>query len=683
LQLNGFIQLVDAADNSPGAGAETLYVDSLIVSSGASLDLNGRKLYARAVELQGTGTIIGGTATIVPDGGPILYALPTSGKISVSGEQDNWTFFGRANQTVSVVMNPSGPTTPGSPAPINPVLGQGRLTLLSPTAELGSVQGGVSTLADITLPVDGTYTLRMRAPLTDPTRTGVYNLALYNVTVETRPLLLNAITAGNIETPFSRNRWTFSLDAGQQIQFDLIAAVTSGLQFTLEGPDGFVAFNNITDDSTLITVPGGKTGNYVLTAKGQTDQTGAYGFIIRDGSITPLTLGTPFAGVLPGSGSPRWFKATLPNVGQLLVTLDDSNNNDRTRSTCGMANCRCATSSSSAFQGYAADGQIYVPNAVAGDWYILVYGDHVPAPSSYTLKAEYSDLRITSITPDRYGVNNTMTMTLSGGGFEPGTSVKLISGATAINTTSIEINSFTQITATFNLTGAPQAMFDVRVEKGPLNFTLPGGFRTLPNAPAHLEMKLNMPGVPTRTSVTSFSVEYANTGNVAMPAPLMIVQSADPEGDEHPILSLDLTRTFETFWATTLPHGTSERVMMLGSGAVPGVLNPGERMRIPINYLGEKPPFETTDALLQLELKCVEESEGKSAGPFPWEALKNNLKPPTVPDAIGDQAYSDITYPLGTVQAYASMLIANARYLGRLGLRVTDIDELWDFEVQY
>jgi hypothetical protein len=424
LQLNGFIQLVDAADNSPGAGAETLYVDSLIVSSGASLDLNGRKLYARAVELQGTGTIIGGTATIVPDGGPILYALPTSGKISVSGEQDNWTFFGRANQTVSVVMNPSGPTTPGSPAPINPVLGQGRLTLLSPTAELGSVQGGVSTLADITLPVDGTYTLRMRAPLTDPTRTGVYNLALYNVTVETRPLLLNAITAGNIETPFSRNRWTFSLDAGQQIQFDLIAAVTSGLQFTLEGPDGFVAFNNITDDSTLITVPGGKTGNYVLTAKGQTDQTGAYGFIIRDGSITPLTLGTPFAGVLPGSGSPRWFKATLPNVGQLLVTLDDSNNNDRTRSTCGMANCRCATSSSSAFQGYAADGQIYVPNAVAGDWYILVYGDHVPAPSSYTLKAEYSDLRITSITPDRYGVNNTMTMTLSGGGFEPGTSVQ-------------------------------------------------------------------------------------------------------------------------------------------------------------------------------------------------------------------------------------------------------------------
>jgi hypothetical protein len=107
------------------------------------------------------------------------------------------------------------------------------------------------------------------------------------------------------------------------------AVVTCGLQFTLEGPEGYVVFSNLTDDSTLITIPPGKAGNYVLTVRGQTDQTGAYSFMIRDGSITPLVLGVPFSDTLPGSRSPRWFKVTLPSVGQLLVTLNDSTNADR------------------------------------------------------------------------------------------------------------------------------------------------------------------------------------------------------------------------------------------------------------------------------------------------------------------------------------------------------------------
>ena len=324
--------LVDSADNATGAGPEALYVDALVVPGGTTLNLNGFNLYARAFER--VGMVTGGTVTLLRDGGPIAWTVTTSGRIAEAGQRDDWTFFGRAGQTVSAVLNPSLNPTPSAPAPVAPQLQLGRLSLLSPGgAELAAVQntaqGAFNTLPSVVLPADGTYTLRAQASTADASRTGVYNLTLYDVTAETRPLLLNTVTNGAVETPFTSDRWTFSLSAGQQVQFDLLSATSAGLLFTLEGPEGYVAFSDIPGDSPLVTAPPGRGGNYVLTARGQTDQTGAYRFLVRDESLTTLDLGTTYAGVLPGSGSPKWFKTTLPSPGQLLVTLDDSTAGDR------------------------------------------------------------------------------------------------------------------------------------------------------------------------------------------------------------------------------------------------------------------------------------------------------------------------------------------------------------------
>ncbi|HZN66903.1 MAG TPA: RHS repeat-associated core domain-containing protein [Tepidisphaeraceae bacterium] len=697
-----FVRLVNSADNSPGA-AEALYVDSLVVPNAATLDLNGLNLYARAFERTGTGAVLNGTVTVLPDGGPIAWSVPTSGRVSDPGQRDDWTFFGRAGQTVSAVLNPSANPTPSSPAAVGPQLVLARLALLSPAGqELAAAQtaaaGGFNTLPNVVLPADGTYTLRAQASAADPNRTGVYNLTLYDVTSETRSLLLNEVAHGAIETPFASDRWTFALSAGQQVQFDLLTATTSNLRYTLEGPEGFVAFSNLAGDSGLITVPPGRGGDYVLTARGQTDQTGAYSFLVRDGSVTTLELGTTFAGVLPGSGAPRWFKATLPTPGQLLVTLDDSTDADRNQLYLRRGAPPTREVFDYRFASYDADEQLFVPDATAGDWYVLVFAGHVPNPSSYTLRAEYSDLRVGSITPDRYGVGHTMTMTLTGGGFGPGTVVRLISGATTIDAATVEADSFTQATATLNLGGAPQGVYDVRVERGAAAFTLPRAFTALPDAPARLEMRLVMPSRFTQSSVATGSIEYANTGNIAIDAPLMILQSGDPQGDQFPILSLDLARTVENFWSSPLPPGTSHRVMVLGSGAVPGVLNPGERMSVPFNYLGEKPPIRDSDNLLQLELLCVEgdgdgapamgplpASEvtpaGESHAPVDWAGLKNALRPPGVPAAIWDRVYPQITGPLDTAADFVDALVADAKYLGRIGVRVVDADELWNFEV--
>jgi YD repeat-containing protein len=65
-----------------------------------------------------------------------------------------------------------------------------------------------------------------------------------------------------------------------------------------------------------------------------------------------------------------------------------------------------------------------------------------------------------------------------------------------------------------------------------------------------------------------------------------------------------------------------------------------------------------------------------------WGGLKDALQPPSVPDPIWDSVYDRLTSPLGSVNAYVHMLIDNAVYLGRLGQRVVDADELWNFELR-
>ncbi len=49
-QATGFLRLVDQADNAPGTGPEALYVDSLIVSTFDTLDLNGLHVYVRRTD---------------------------------------------------------------------------------------------------------------------------------------------------------------------------------------------------------------------------------------------------------------------------------------------------------------------------------------------------------------------------------------------------------------------------------------------------------------------------------------------------------------------------------------------------------------------------------------------------------------------------------------------------------
>src|SRR5262249_49662708 len=82
---NEYVKLVDSAHNSAASGAEAVYVGTLSVPSGATFDLNGLHLYARVANFA-PGSIVNGSVSIVPDGGPVQFATLTPAAVATSGE---------------------------------------------------------------------------------------------------------------------------------------------------------------------------------------------------------------------------------------------------------------------------------------------------------------------------------------------------------------------------------------------------------------------------------------------------------------------------------------------------------------------------------------------------------------------------------------------------------------------
>ena len=323
---SNYVRLVDQSDNSPGNGAEAVYVNSLVVPAGTTLDLNGLNLYVRYSQV--AGTITGGSITQVPVTGALTIDSPTSHTLSVAGELDDWTFFDRGGNTVTVTLDP-GSGAPGGPS--TPYLEWAQVQLLDPSGNVlasttSASAGAIVTLTNVTLPADGTYTIAIKAATSHVASVGNYVLAGYDVTPDVQSLNVNQLVTGNVPTPYSTDKWTFSVAANTQVKFLLQAESASGLDFSLTGPNGFAGFTNIAGNSALVTLP--TSGTYTLTVQSTGSATGNFAFELAQTSQTPLSLGNPFSGTFAGSGQPQLFAVNVPTAGPLSIQVSDPTTTD-------------------------------------------------------------------------------------------------------------------------------------------------------------------------------------------------------------------------------------------------------------------------------------------------------------------------------------------------------------------
>src|SRR5205823_5646769 len=120
---------------------------------------------------------------------------------------------------------------------------------------------------------------------------------------------------------------------------------------------------------------------------------------------------------------------TVPLTSGLVIRLDDSTNSDQVElyARYGLPPTRESYDYGSSAAG--AHKSTLIPSALAGDWYVLVYGQKVPAPSAFALQVIGSSLLVVGATPDRSAANIDLMLTVTGAGFGAGAAVSLIDSA--------------------------------------------------------------------------------------------------------------------------------------------------------------------------------------------------------------------------------------------------------------
>ncbi len=176
-------------------------------------------------------------------------------------------------------------------------------------------------------------------------------------------------------------------------------------------------------------------------------------------------------------------------------------------------------------------------------------------------------------------------------------------------------------------------------------------------------------------------VQYSNVGDGPMPAPLLVLTAAQ-NGVAGALMTLDQSKVVSGFWTSATPDGYGQSVQFLASGAVPGILEPGESVSVPVYYAGwqhdkwdlmNRPPIEFSLGVL----------DDTNTEPIDWNSVDDSLRPPSVSQAAWNAVFPNLTGQLGpTWGQYVSRLDADAQYLAGLGENVTDIGQLFNFEVQ-
>ncbi len=347
--------------------------------------------------------------------------------------------------------------------------------------------------------------------------------------------------------------------------------------------------------STTINVPGKSPGNYRILVRAdvanQERETNEADNLIAS-SVIPLdvhplvTDGTTVNGTLTTADRGDYYKIVLASGDSLKLKLHSSTAGSQTELYASYAGLpsRMAFDQRSATTGTDQGISLKAIHG-GGVYYVFVYGNQIPGTLPYTITAERAPFFVTSMTPARHGIGTPATVTITGVGFDENSTLAFYNGQGFNQFVPVNFISTTTLTAVVNLDTVTLGTFSVRVTKDGTSVELANAYQLIAAAPAKLETNLVVPGSvsPGFPIKQTLWVEYRNSGNVAMAAPLLQVSA-----DGNSLLTTDenLANTVQTL--RTIPNGLGGSVQLLGIGssATPGLLQPGESGRLPVYYVG-------------------------------------------------------------------------------------------------
>ncbi len=324
------------------------------------------------------------------------------------------------------------------------------------------------------------------------------------------------------------------------------------------------------------------------------------------------------------------------------------------------------------------DYNTLITETQSGTYYLYVYGNRLSSNSvPYSIQAEsLGSLFITDISPIRHSVGSDCTMTIEGSGFDETTTVQLIgSDASTWNPTEISVLSSQTLTAKLDLPTWSQDVYDVIVTTpGDGTFTELDGFEVTSGVP-YLDVNLVVPENLGRHWFGTIWIEYENTGDTSIPAQFLTLH-----GTDNAILTTD--PSVKGLWTATPPAGASDtkQVLLTGSGATPGIIQPGDSGRIPVYYLGLQMPWDFSDRSIEFELGILDSHLDE---PIDLNSLKSDMRPEWIEADAWEAVWGNFASQIGSSwRDYRQMLHDNQNYLGSIGVTTGDVAELLSFEME-
>jgi hypothetical protein len=336
---------------------------------------------------------------------------------------------------------------------------------------------------------------------------------------------------------------------------------------------------------------------------------------------TNLPLSEDIPNAFVESGERHHYVIHLPPGGHLWITLTGLNGNCSNELYARHGALPSAGKYDYRYSELGGTNQeVFIPDATPGAWYILVYGDCPKGAGSYTIRADFeTGLIIQNIIPAQVGNTAPAFLTIDGAGFDSAAEVVVVQGATEIPVDTISYVSNTRLLAELDPTGLTPGTYQVRVSSGPDSDEI--GIEIIDGIVAAFETTLILPSHLGNHAPATIWVEYANIGEVAMPAPLLVLTAT--QGDRQAaLLTLDSTLSARGYWTGAMPKGFSNNVQFLAAGDTPGILQPGESFRVPVQWAGWQLPWDFSGLLFNFSLGVL---HANNDTPVDWNSLKDGM----------------------------------------------------------
>jgi RHS repeat-associated protein len=576
----------------------------------------------------------------------ITYGQAINDNLTPYGDQDSFTFQGQAGDRVTAFETDSALYL--------------SLRLTKPDGSSWSCDFNYYNcqVDDVLLPEDGTYTLTVDGR---DNATGPYTLYLHwhNDPATTIPIFNGQTKNGNITLPGERDGYTFTALAGDV--FSVNARRTSGYldpELRVYAPDGSrVASAWGYPQATITDTIAPVSGSYVLLLGDDGgEESGAYTVTLRLASAVPIELGQPYTTVIHPQEL-QVYSLQLETAGQSLLVevapLDGSPAlwvSSRFASPPAGGRYDLRTTAPTTRGVY----ELAIAPTQVGIYYFSVFGAQVAGQGSYRITARLADRHLSDVQPRSGGNRGGVTVLIQGLGLVEGMGVELRrAGQPSRPADQVTWVSSTSLWAHFDLQGAVPGNWDVALAwPGGEELAMQGVFAVTAGVGPRLEARLDAPEIVRGERENVLWVEYTNTGDADMPAPLFVVSAP-----EHVIMRL----------STADPY-TAEPVQVLGVSfdRAAGVLSPGATYRIPVYFKSDAPGH----ARIQLNL----EQMVVDSTPIDWDAIAAEVRPPGLSDELWTALWGNFTARMGGTWAdYLTALDGQATSLAQHGSLTYDV----------